>query len=106
MRAPESVTLRFAFPDDERALVRLAALDSAAVPDGPLLLAEVGGELRAAMSLSDGGVIADPFHFTEELIALLQARGAQLARAPSRPRLRSAVARLRSGMAARAATLR
>jgi len=78
MRAPESVTLRFAFPDDDRAVSRLATLDSAAVPTAPILLAEVGGELRAALSLADGAVVADPFHFTEELIILLRARGAQL----------------------------
>ena len=41
--------------------MRLAALDSAAgVPAGPLLLAEVDGELRAALSLSDGHVDRRP----------------------------------------------
>jgi hypothetical protein len=33
------LTLRFGFPDDAGAVARLAALDSAAVPASPLLLA-------------------------------------------------------------------
>ena len=107
MRVPESLTLRFAFPDDEHSLRRLAALDSAAMPPGPVLVAEVGGELRAAISLSDGAVISDPFHFTEELITLLWARAAQLHEATPKRTVRSWIsARLRTGPAARAATLR
>jgi hypothetical protein len=77
--ADSAVTLRFAFPDDEVALARLAALDSAEPPSAPVLLAEVGGELRAALSLRDGDVVADPFRPTAGLIELLRARGDQLA---------------------------
>jgi hypothetical protein len=84
---PEAVTLRYAFPDDATAVFRLAALDSAEVPAGQLLVAEVGGELRAALSLIDGGVIADPFHRTLALVALLRERAAQLNAAPPRYRL-------------------
>jgi hypothetical protein len=72
------VTLRFAFPDDEQALARLAALDCARPPAAPVLVAEAGGALRAALSLADGAVVADPFHPTEALITLLRARAAQL----------------------------
>ena len=69
-----SITIRPGYADDERALVRLAALDSASgVPPAPLLLAEVDGELRAALSLDDGSVIADPFRPTAEVVALLRA---------------------------------
>jgi len=74
----EGITLRYAFPDDEAPLARLAALDSASLPDAPQLVAEVGGELRAAISLADGCVIADPFHPTAALVALLRERGRQL----------------------------
>ena len=74
----ESITLRYAFPDDDAQVGRLASLDSASVPEAPLLVAEVGGELRAAISLHDGSVIADPFHPTLALIALLRERGQQL----------------------------
>ena len=50
MPAPllDALTLRFAFPDDERALASLAALDSALVPAAPLLVAETGEKLLAA----------------------------------------------------------
>jgi hypothetical protein len=59
--------------------MRLAALDSAELLEQPALVAEVDGELRAALSLRDGAVIADPFHRTEALVDLLLARAAQLA---------------------------
>jgi hypothetical protein len=75
----DSVTIRHAFPDDALSLVRLAALDSAEVPRGPLLVAEVDGELRAALSMRDGAVIADPFHRTAAAVQLLRARAEQLA---------------------------
>ena len=84
------VTLRFGFPDDADALGRLAALDSSRPPAPPVLLAEVAGELRAALSLSDGAVVADPFHPTTALKELLQARASQLTTSgPRRARLRS-----------------
>ncbi len=70
--------LRKATPDDAVALAHLAALDSVRVPSGPMLLAEVNDELWAALSLSDATVIADPFHPTDEVIAVLQDRAAAL----------------------------
>ncbi len=72
------VTLRYGFPDDAEPIARLAALDSAEVPAHPVLLAEVGGELRAALSLADDSGVADPFHSTAMLIDLLRARAGQL----------------------------
>ncbi len=45
-----------------------------------MLLAEVGDDLRAALSLSGGTVLADPFHPTAELVRLLYARAAELSR--------------------------
>jgi hypothetical protein len=81
-----AVTIRHAFPDDRLALLRLAALDSRESPPQPLLVAEVDGELRAALSLRDGGVIADPFHRTQSLIELLEARATQLIAADARTR--------------------
>jgi hypothetical protein len=73
-----SVTLRFGFPDDAEAIARLAALDSAEPPAQPVLLAEVDGRPLAALSLSDGAVVADPFHATTSLVELLRARSHQL----------------------------
>jgi hypothetical protein len=72
------VTLRFGFPDDAVALGRLAALDSALPLAGPVLLAEVGGDLRAALSLSDRSVISDPFYPSAAVVELLRARADQL----------------------------
>ncbi|HWF74490.1 MAG TPA: hypothetical protein VG186_14165 [Solirubrobacteraceae bacterium] len=72
-----SITIRPAYADDELALGRLAALDSAAAPPpAPRVLAEVDGELRAALSLHDGSVIADSFSATADLVALLRAHAA------------------------------
>jgi hypothetical protein len=82
----DALTIRFAFPDDALALARLAMIDShEEPPPGPLLLAESGGELRAALSLRDNSVIADPFHPTVALVELLRARAEQL-RSASRER--------------------
>jgi len=89
-----SVTLRFASTSDKKSLARLAALDSAEPPEQPVLLAEVDGQLVATLSLSDGTVVADPFHPTLDVIELLQARARQLdvdvrIRRSRRSRLRS-----------------
>ena len=72
------ITIRLAHPGDTGALTRLAELDSARRPAPPLLLAEAGGTLRAALSLSDGEIIADPFRPSDALKLLLIARAAQL----------------------------
>jgi hypothetical protein len=74
------VTIRHGFPDDSLALMRLAALDSAEPLAPPVLVAEVDGQVRAAQSLRDGAVIADPFHRTQPLVELLLARIEHLAR--------------------------
>ena len=82
------ITIRLAVQDDHLALARLAALDSAEeVPGGRVLLAEVNGELRAALSLRDGSAIADPFHPTVDIVDLLRAHAKQVARPRSRRRL-------------------
>jgi hypothetical protein len=102
MNTQPEITIRPAYADDELALRRLAAVDSAdAVPPAPLLLAEIDGELRAALSLADGSVLADPFVRTAEVLELLRVRArAEVAtrrrrarrrrflgfRAPTRPR--------------------
>jgi hypothetical protein len=67
----EPITIRRATPDDEAALARLAALDSARIPAGAVLVAESRGELRAALSLEDGEAIADPFRPTASVVELL-----------------------------------
>jgi len=88
----EPLTIRLAYAEDYPALARLAALDSAErVPRRPLLIAEAGGEPRAALSLSDGTSIADPFHHTAEILTLLELRAsAAVPRRRGRPRKRLA----------------
>jgi hypothetical protein len=75
-----SLTIRYAGAADEGAIDRLAQLDSRRAPRGVVLVAEVAGELWAALSLDDGHAVSDPFRPTGELVALLAARGRQLKR--------------------------
>ncbi len=74
-----TIAIRAATTDDARTLTRLAALDSAPVPNGPVLLAEVDGEARAAIDLRDGRVVADPFERTADLTSLLRLQAENVA---------------------------
>jgi hypothetical protein len=73
-----AVTLRRYSVEDHGPLARLAALDSSKPPHQPVVVAEVGGELRVALSLSDGSLVADPFHLTGGVADLLRAYARQL----------------------------
>ena len=73
-----NVTIRVAGPADDEALARLAELDSRPAPVGYVLVAEVGGELRAAVPVAGGETVADPFHPTATLTSLLALRVSQL----------------------------
>jgi hypothetical protein len=75
--AAPGVTLRDAAGDDLRELERLAQLDSAPLPAGPIVIAQVEDEVRAAYSLSEQRAIADPFHRTAELVELLRLHARQ-----------------------------
>ncbi len=68
----KTLTIRRADTSDNGALVRLAALDSASPPTGEALLAEVAGELWAAVEVDSGAAIADPFRPSGELVDLLR----------------------------------
>jgi hypothetical protein len=68
-----SILIRSAGRSDARALARLAALDSVPPIAGPALIAEVDGELRAALPLRGGRPIADPFAESEQVVELLRA---------------------------------
>jgi hypothetical protein len=72
------VRFRHANAEDGDALSRLAALDEAAIPASPVLLAEVDGEPWAARSLRTGQVIADPFRPTTLLVEQLAIRADRL----------------------------
>ena len=74
-----SLTIRMAVPADAPALRQLAELDSAPPPEPvAMLVADVGGELHAALSLDAGIPIANPFERTADVVALLAARVRQL----------------------------
>jgi hypothetical protein len=75
-----ALTLRDAVPSDTDAIDGLAQLDSARAPHGVVLVAEVGGELWAAIRLDDHHVVADRFQRAGELGALLVERAHRLRR--------------------------
>lgn len=92
--ASTAITLRSASALDHSALADLAALDSRRLRDGAYLVATDGTEIVAAMSESDGSVVADPFKLTAPAVELLRRRREQLlvarshgARHRARPRL-------------------
>jgi hypothetical protein len=69
-----NLTIRRATATDEFAVRRLSALDSAFPPTGDVLLAEMDGELWAALSVDTGHAVADPFRRSGELVELLRLR--------------------------------
>jgi hypothetical protein len=68
----QPLIIEHADSSDMPAVWRLAALDDRRAPHGPALLAFVGEELRAALGLRDGHVVADPFHRTEDIVEMLR----------------------------------
>lgn len=68
----DGVLLRTARADDDADLVRLAALDEARPLAGPALVAEQNGALVAALCLSPGRAVADPFVPSLPLVELLR----------------------------------
>ena len=73
-----SVTIRRAGAGDEAAVRQLAALDSTRPPAGETIVAEVEGEIVAALPLAGGPPVADPFVCCTELLDLLRLRAAQM----------------------------
>jgi hypothetical protein len=82
------VELRLADAGDAHVVARLADLDSAPEPEGPVLLALLDGEAIAGMSLRDGRVVANPFVPANQAVALLRLRAEHLSGARVRRRLR------------------
>lgn len=72
-----TLTLRVAAAEDLPRVIRLAALDCARPPKAPVLLAEIGDELRVAVSLVDYKTVADPFRRTDDIRALALFRASQ-----------------------------
>jgi hypothetical protein len=79
------LTVRPLTARDFEQVTLLAELDSHPVPSGPALVAELDGELVAALPLDGGEAIADPFRRSAEVVALLQLRARQI-RATEKPR--------------------
>jgi hypothetical protein len=90
----EAVLMRRATTEDSARIRTLALLDTQRVPAGPLLVAEIGGEIVAARSLTTGGVIADPFRLTSDIVAMLSLRAGQVSELGARRERRGAPAQI------------
>jgi hypothetical protein len=92
-----AIELRLLCAHEAYLVGRLAQLDDAPELGGQVLIALIGGQAVAALSLDDQRVVANPFIPTSEAVALLHLRAKQLAKAERRPprlrRLRLAASR-------------
>ena len=88
--------IRKATPEDEPTLRRLAELDSQRPLSGPALIGEIGGIPAAALSLSDGRLIADPLQRTAFVSQILRIRAGAL---DAYERVPSLAERIRAAMA-------
>lgn len=73
-----SITFRLASRDDEVAIDQLAQLCEQPMPRGPFLLAQVDGQIHAALAHANRELLADPYMPMAELRSLLRLRAAQL----------------------------
>lgn len=81
----DSVAVRLARPEDEQAIRRIAALDGKRAPAGRVLVAEADSELIAALPVTGGDAVADPFRWTADVVELMKMRAAQMADAGAVP---------------------
>jgi hypothetical protein len=92
--APTTTTsdliIRIARSQDAGMVEQLARLDDQRPLKGDVLVAEIDGTILAARSIETGRTIADPFHRTANLVALLEVRAelmrgssSQMVRGPS-----------------------
>jgi hypothetical protein len=72
------IRIRMADSDDRLGLLYLAFTSGSAVVPDPLLVAEQGGRLRAAASLSSEEALVDGSEIGDELLGLLRVRRRQL----------------------------
>jgi hypothetical protein len=80
----DAVLVRRARASDAARIRTLAYLDDRRLSDGPFLVAEIAGEAIAAMSMSSGQIVADPFRRTRDAEDLLRLRAGQLAEREAR----------------------
>ncbi len=96
-----TIAIRLATVDDAQDIAVLAALDSAPIPAGLVLLGVVDGVTQAALPVRGGRPVSDPFHATAAIVALLEVRARLLradehSRRPMRSGVRAALALVRS----------
>src|SRR4029450_678566 len=72
------VTLRLATREDDEGIAHPAALSARSPPSAPLLLADVNGELQAALALTGPQELMDPYLPTAALVELLALRAKHL----------------------------
>ena len=101
MTHSDQVTIRTLNENDRESVMRLAQLDSSALPEGHLLGAVVGDRLVAALSLTSGKSIADPFMPSQGARSMLELRARQLK--PKRRGLLPRVRRRRGSLGAQPA---
>jgi hypothetical protein len=75
------LTIRRAHAEDDQALRALAIIDSAPPLTGDVLVAQLDGSDVAAISLTDGRSIADPFRPSADTVEILRLRRRQEHRA-------------------------
>jgi hypothetical protein len=73
----EAITIRHATAGDAGRVLQLAELDARPAPVGATLVAEVDGQVWAAVGVDDGGAVADPFRPARNVVWLLQVRAEQ-----------------------------
>jgi hypothetical protein len=84
----QSLTIRQSTAHDSHTLTGLAELDSSRPLHEPALVAQVGDEIWAAVSLRDQRVVADPFRPSGAVVPVLVERARQLRREDRRERSR------------------
>jgi hypothetical protein len=84
----QSLTIRQSSSHDSETLAGLAQLDSSRPLHEPALVAQVGDEIWAAVSLQDQRVVADPFRPSGAIVPVLLERARQLHREHRRERSR------------------
>ncbi len=84
-------TIRYATDADADALRRLAALNDRPGLTGRVLIAQDDGVTVAALSVDDGGTVADPADDTQLAAILLRLRAAALTAFERMPSLRERV---------------
>ena len=71
------LTIRRATPEDDQPLHALAVIDSSLPLSGEVLVAQLDEAVMAAISLTDGRTIADPFRHSADTVEILRLRARQ-----------------------------